>query len=103
VRQEKDHGVEESEVRKLHHALDFIGMRAQATAVGVVQLSIELRRANIIDEAALGRIKDAIAQDIALGRPRSSERDAFQAELRGRLDRVFAGELPVGELPLNQA
>lgn len=94
--------MEETDVRKLHHALDFIGMRAHATAVGVVQLSIELRRANVIDEAALGRIKDAIAHDIALGRPRSSARDAYQADLRGRLDRVFAGDQPVGELPLDK-
>lgn len=95
--------MEESEVRKMHHALDFIGMRAHATAVGVVQLSIELRRANVIDEAALGRIKDAIAHDIALGRPRSAAREAYQTDLRARLDRVFAGELPVGDLPLNEA
>jgi hypothetical protein len=94
--------LEESDIRKLHHSLDFIGMRAHATAVGVVQLAIELRRAHVIDEAALGRIKDAIANDIALGRPRSATREAYQADLRGRLDRVFAGDMPVGDLPLGE-
>lgn len=94
--------MEETDVRKLHHALDFIGMRAHATAVGVVQLSIELRRVNVIDEAALGRIKDAIAHDITLSRPRSAAREVYKADLRGRLDRVFAGDQPVGNLPLDE-
>lgn len=94
--------MEELEVRKLHHALDFIGMRAHATAVGVVQLAIELRRANVIDEAALGRVKDAIARDIALGRPRSAARETYHADLRRRLDQVFSGDVPVSDLPLDE-
>ena len=84
---------------QLHQAIDAIGMRAQATAVGLVQLSIELRRAGILDEAAFDRVKRAIADEISQGRPRSANKAEFDADVRNRLERIFAGTESVGQLP----
>lgn len=83
----------------LHNAIDFIGMRAQGTAVGLIQLSIELRRAGVLDDGALDRIKDAIADEISRNRPRSIGKQVFQDDVRTRLDRVFAGTEPIMPLP----
>ena len=85
------------EDKRLHDAIDLVGMRAQATTVGLIQLSVELRRAGVLDEAAVGRIKDAIAKEICLTRPRSIPEANFRENLRGRLDRLFSGEEPVGK------
>ena len=43
--------------KKLHFELTNVGMRAQATAAGMVQLCRELHRAGILDNDALERIK----------------------------------------------
>lgn len=83
---------------QLHFAVDIIGMRAQATAVGLVQLTIELSRARILDDSALGRVKSAIADEISLNRPRSAIKAEFEAQLRDRLDRIFAGTEPISPL-----
>lgn len=85
------------EDKKLHDLIDLVGMRAQATTVGLVQLSIELRRAGVLEQAAVDRIKDAIAQEICLTRPKAIPHEHFRENLRTRLDRLFAGEEPVGE------
>lgn len=74
-------------------------MRAQATATGLVQLCIELHKAKLVDEGALARIKDAIAEEIAERTPRSMARQVYRTDIRARLDRVFAGDEPVGPLP----
>lgn len=85
------------EDKRLHDLIDLVGMRAQATTVGLVQLSIELRRAGVLDQSAVDRIKDAIAKEICLTRPKSIPHEQFSTSLRARLDRLFAGEEPVGE------
>ena len=85
--------------RQLHLAVDVIGMRAQATAVGLVQLSIELHRAGVLDDASLGRVKQAIGDEISMGRPRSVNKLEFEAQLRARIDRIFAGAEPISPLP----
>lgn len=85
------------EDKKLHDLIDLVGLRAQATTVGLVQLSIELHRAGVLDEAAVDRIKDSIAKEICLTRPKSIPQEHFRASLRSRLDRLFAGEEAVGE------
>lgn len=82
--------------RELHSDLLYIGLRAQATAVGVVQLCIELRRANVLDESAMERIKEAIADEVSLTAPRSIGRQDYRRDMRARLDRLFAGEQEVG-------
>jgi hypothetical protein len=88
---------ENREDQQIHDAVGFVGLRAQATAVGLLQLSIELRRAGVIDEAAITRIKDAIAKDISLSCPRSQPKRVFLENIRLRLDRLFAGRGVVGD------
>ena len=78
--------------KKLHDTIGLIGLRAQATAVGLLQLSAELKRAGVIDEQAIGRITDAIAKEIFLSRPRSFHNEDFDINLKRRLGRLFSGE-----------
>lgn len=86
-----------AEDKHLHDMIDLVGMRAQATTVGLIQLSIELRRAGVLDAPAVERIKTVIANDISLNRPRAIPEEQFQEKLRARLDRLFSGEEAVGE------
>ena len=83
------------EGKQLHDTLGFVGLRAQATAVGLLQLSIELIKAGVLDEAAVEQIKRAIFNDIALSRPISLEKAAYEETLHRRLDDLFmAKEAP---------
>ena len=84
---------------RVHLALEFLGIRAQATAMGLVQLCIELRRAGLIDEAAVDRVKDSIAEEIAAHAPRTVVKQQYLTDIRGRLDRIFAGDEPIGAGP----
>ncbi|WP_238474134.1 hypothetical protein [Altericroceibacterium spongiae] len=79
-----------------HYELKDVGLRAQATAAGLVQLCKELHGAGVLDEAALDRIKASIADEIALTCPRSIRRDKFRNDVCDRLDSLFSGELKVG-------
>ena len=85
---------------RVHLALEFLGIRAQATAMGLVQLCAELRRAGVIDAAAVDRVKDSIAEEIAAHAPRTVVRQEYLSDIRGRLDRIFAGDEPVGPGPV---
>ncbi|WIW87849.1 hypothetical protein K3M67_12870 [Sphingobium sp. V4] len=82
--------------KKLHFDLTNVGMRAQATAVGLLQLCRELRSAGILDDAAVERIKNAIACDIEVSAPRSVATPAYRHDIKGRLDQLFAGEAKIG-------
>ena len=86
-----------SETRKLRETINLLGLRAQATVAGMVQLASELRRVGALDEAALGRIKDAICGDLMLSCPINVDRRDYEASLRRRLDALFAGRETVGE------
>ena len=88
----------ERDDRRLHDTLDFIGLRAHATAAAVVQLCTELHRAGVLDEGAMDRIKNSIAKEIALSRPRAVYSDEY-ARARDRLDEVFAGREPLPKAP----
>ncbi len=88
-----------TDTKKLHETLDLLGMRAQAASVGMIQLSIELSRAGLLDEAALGRIKDAIFGEISLRRPASVPKEEYNRTMRRRLDALFAGSEPLGQKP----
>lgn len=77
--------------KKLHYDLTNVGLRAQATAAGLVQLCVELRRAGIIDNDALDRIKISIADEIVVCAPRPVDRSGYRRDIRDRLDRLFAG------------
>jgi hypothetical protein len=89
--------------KKLHQTLSFVGLRAQATAVGLLQLCRELSDAGVLSSEAVGRIKDAISRDIAVGCPPSARRDEYERDVRGRLDRLFSGEEQVADKPLMNA
>lgn len=82
--------------KRLHFDVTNVGLRAQATAVGLVQLCLELRRANVLDEPAIERIKDAIADEVSVTAPRPLASRQYRGEIRTRLDRLFAGEQEVG-------
>ncbi len=77
------------EARELHQSLEFIGLRAQATTVGLIQLCAELIRAGVLDDGAMERIKAAIHRELSLSHSRGSNRIEFEAMLRDRLDAIF--------------
>jgi len=74
---------------ELHHTLEFIGLRAHATTVGLLQLSAELVKAGVLNDDAIQNIKDAIHREITVSRPRSYNRAEFEETLRQRLDAIF--------------
>jgi hypothetical protein len=80
------------EGKHLHDMVGLLGLRAPATAVGLVQLAKELHKAGVLSEEAIARIKGAILNDIALSRPRGRQKDEYERELRKRLEAVFADE-----------
>lgn len=77
------------DARRLHTTVGLVGLRAQATAVGLVQLCNELLRARVLDNAAITRIKDAIAADIVVSYKPVRGRAEFEASLHRRLDALF--------------
>jgi hypothetical protein len=81
--------MDQREDRRLHDALDFIGLRALATAAGLIQVCTELERAGIFDEGAITRIKQAMAREIALSH-RGNYETEFERAMQ-RLDALFAG------------
>ena len=89
-----------TDTKKLRETVDLLGLRAQVTAVGLVQLSVELAKAGVLSNDALGRIKDAICGDLMLGRPAAVKREEYERTIRRRLDALFTGEEPVGPTPL---
>ena len=82
--------------KKMHHDLTNVGLRAQATAAGLVQLCAELRRANVLADDAIERIKDAITDEIVVAAPRTVYKQDYRRDVRGRMDRLFAGEQKIG-------
>lgn len=85
-----------------HESMEFIGLRAQATVVGLLQLCTELVNAGVLKADAIGRIKGAIREDILVSRPRARATQGFQELLDARLDALFPDcgspqrETPVG-------
>ncbi len=76
--------------RERHHTLEFIGLRAHATAVGLIQLCEELLNAGVLSADGLDRIKAAICSELAVGkRARVSDQREFDEMLRRRIDAVF--------------
>lgn len=77
------------EARELHQTLEFIGLRAQATTVGLLQLCAELVKVRVLDDGAIQRIKDAIHREITVSHSRGHFREEFEEMLRQRLDAIF--------------
>lgn len=82
--------------KRLHHDVTNVGLRAQATAVGLIQLCIELRDAGMVSEDAITRIKGAIGDELAIGPYRRTASREQRSEIDDRLNRLFAGEQTVG-------
>lgn len=80
---------ETEHARELHETLEFMGLRAQATTVGLLQLCAELARAGVLDDAAIRGIKEAIFREITVTHPRGYNRAEFEETLRQRLDKIF--------------
>jgi hypothetical protein len=76
--------------RTRHDTLELIGLRAHATAVGLIQLCEELLNAGVLSVEGLDRIKDAICTELTVGkRERVSRQSNFDETLRSRIDAVF--------------
>jgi len=86
-----------SSPKDLHYQLTNVGLRAQATATGFVQLCKELQMVGILSGDAVGRIKAAIADEVSLSAPRSVNPLEYRREISERLDRLFAGEKRLGD------
>ena len=82
--------------KRLHHDVTNVGLRAQATAVGLIQLCIELRSANVLSDDALTRIKSAIGDELMVGPNRRVASREQRFEIDERLNRLFAGEQKIG-------
>lgn len=82
--------------KRLHFDVTNVGLRAHATAVGLVQLCIELQRAKLLDEEAMDRIKLAIADEVSVAAPRAVSCQSYRHDIKARLDRLFGGEHEVG-------
>lgn len=83
--------------RSMHFELVNVGLRAQATAAGFVQLCKELRQNGALDDAGVDRIKNAVADEVTLTCPRSINRSQFRNDVCRRLDALFAGKETVGD------
>lgn len=77
-----------TEERRLHDSIGFVGLRAQATSVAVLQLCTELRSAGVLTEDAVTRIKEAVAKEIALSRRGCSYQEEVKNTMH-RLDGLF--------------
>lgn len=80
----------DAEARERHRAIDFVGLRAHATTVGLVQLCEELLNAGILSTDALDRIKGAICMELAVSNnARISNQSGFDDTMRRRIDAIF--------------
>jgi hypothetical protein len=84
------------QARELHRTLEFIGLRAQATTVGLLQLCAELVRAGVLHDDAIERIKQSVFREIAVNQPRGYNRAEFELTLRQRLDSIFPRGMEAG-------
>ena len=91
----------EAERTRMHQSIGLLGLRAQATAAGLVQLCHELRARGLLDDETIERIKGAIVDELVNNAPRSMTKSAFRSIVQTRLDRVFEGVERVGPLPTN--
>lgn len=76
--------------RHAHDLMNFVGIRAPLTAAALLQLIRELRRVNVLDDAALDRIKAAVMCEAGFFRRPHLPQADFEADLRSRLDDLFA-------------
>lgn len=81
--------MDDRQLRRLHQDMALLRLRAPATAAGLLQLTAELLRTGVLDHEATDRIKDTIARDLMLCRPRNGWRSDFESSIRERLNHLF--------------
>ena len=86
-----------AEARELHRTLEFIGLRAQATTVGLIQVCTELVRAGVLDDDAIQRIKDSIHRELSVSHGRGRNQAEFEETLKHRLDAIFPKASAMGQ------
>ncbi|THD82708.1 MAG: hypothetical protein E7812_01115 [Phenylobacterium sp.] len=91
--------MDEREEKRLHDSMRIVGLRATVTAVGLLKLTGELVRAGVLDDEAVGRIKQAMVKELSLTRPPSSDKAEFERSMRHRLDGLFAGSEKLEPVP----
>lgn len=77
-------------------ALAFVGLRAQGTATGLIQLCAELRCAGVLGDDAIERIKQAIVDDLIVSSSSLRRSDEIERAMKRRLDDVFARRIASG-------
>lgn len=78
-----------AQAQELHRTLEYIGLRAQATTVGLIQLCAELVKAGVLDDGAIENIKDSIHRELTVSHSRTHGRVEFEEVLKQRLDAIF--------------
>ena len=79
----------ETEDRRFHDLMSFVGIRAPLAASAMVQLVRELRKVGVLDADALKRIKDTMKHEAALSRRPHLSREEFEAGFDEKLDRLL--------------
>jgi predicted nucleic acid-binding protein len=79
----------DSVARERHRTLDFIGLRAHATTVGLIQLCEELLNAGILKQDGLDRIKAAIISELTVSNVRISNQKSYDETIKRRIDAIF--------------
>jgi hypothetical protein len=79
----------QEQAERQHSDVTITGFRAQAAAVGLIQLIIELQSAGLLSVTAVERIRDAIIDDLMLSRPIHAEEKDFRDRLRTRFARML--------------
>lgn len=79
----------DSVARERHRTLDFIGLRAHATTVGLIQLCEELLNAGILKQDGLDRIKSAIISELTVSNVRISNQKSYDETIKRRIDAIF--------------
>ena len=84
------------ETRRTHCDLSLAGLRAEATATGLIQLMRELRGSGSLAPDAVGRTRDRVVDDLTLSCPIGAKEDAFRDDLRRRLDHLLEDDASEG-------
>lgn len=80
-----------------HDSLNLVGLRALATAAGLLQLCRELRAAGVLKDEAIERIKQSILDELLMQSARSASRRDQEQSMRARLDDLFSGSAQLSD------
>lgn len=72
------------------HLMDLVGIRSPIVAAALLQLIVELRVAEVLNDDGLERVKDAIVAAAVQAGPSHKFIADFEVEVRAKLDRLIA-------------